>query len=657
MAKISDYSISDILNAAGVETMKTGNNIVCRCPICHANEPLRKDNFEAQINDNNDVPTLFCHSCGKAYNRTELINILNLYDVLGIERYDNNNYRPQPQRPVVIKKKEKPAPAPVVAPAIIDKAEIERLLSLEIPQVLWDKTTKSFKDIALTTWNKQKRLLFVAPNGSTITRNSGTVKWKWAGSQPIFNRLTGKSIVFLASGVAEWLILDWLGFDYIVLPSDSLKARLAGFKEKLKDKGVVIMPDHDKTDHDKNGSFDKVIDTVKQVAERVHICSFYQDHDFRDYCRRTAPAFDSKEQFIDSLLYNVFIELGGSENAEQVSEKDIFSLIPISQLPQQTEAAEPQQAKEQEPDDDDDDDLFDLTKMFVKPEPLKFIFSGFRESTVGIFAGAGGSGKSYMSLAFLLSYADTTCRLNYLNLFENNSERRGKCGYVSLEDDKELIHHRLYNLRQYFKIKKDNKIIENLKVKCMYGKNFRLAEKNYNKIEINNEAERKLYDFCKDKKFVVIDTLRRLSNLNENDSSEMSHILRCIEKINYETGCAILINAHIGKNKEADGKDKVRGSGSITDDTRFTLLLSKSKNELTLSWEKVNAVKIPEAIPLKWQEWINNESHEAYSMITLNDEETQEAAAVSYKKAGRPRGTKTNINFNDEKDFFDDDED
>lgn len=330
--KISDYTILNILQVAGIETMRTGNSIVCRCPICKSGEPLKKDNFEAQINDNNEIPTLFCHSCGKAYNRTELISELNLYSVLNIPEY-NDNYRPQPQRPVIVEKKEKPAPAPVVAPApviIADKAEIERLLTVEIPPVLWNRTAESFKNIGLTKWNGQNRLLVAAPNGSTITRNAGHVKWKWQGSQPVFNRISGKSLVFIASGIAEWLILDWLQFDYIVLPSDSIRARLVNFKAELKNKAVIILPDRDKSD-----SFDKVIKAVKAIAERVHVCNFYDDHDFRDYCRRTAPAFDMKEQFIDSLLYNILIELGGNESVEQVSEKDIFSLIPYSPLPQQ----------------------------------------------------------------------------------------------------------------------------------------------------------------------------------------------------------------------------------------------------------------------------------------------------------------------------------
>ena len=302
MNKISDYSISDILQAAGIETKKIGNTTVCRCPICHFGETLKSGQHEAQINDNQTVPTLVCHSCGKAYTRTELIDKLDLYSILNIGKYE-------------------PKPTPAPAPAI-DNKEIERLLTAEIPPVLWDKDAKSFKNIKLTKWNGENRLLISSPNGSTITRNAGLVKWKWQGSQPIFNRLTGKSLVFLASGIAEWLALDWLGFDYIVLPSDSKKAGLPDFKEQLNGKAVIVLPDHDKS-----GSFNKVIETVKQIAERVHIIGFYNDHDFRDYCRRIAPAFDTKEQFIDSLFYNIFIELGGNDGAETITESDICNLI------------------------------------------------------------------------------------------------------------------------------------------------------------------------------------------------------------------------------------------------------------------------------------------------------------------------------------------
>ena len=87
MAKISDYSISDILQAAGIETMQTGNNTVCRCPICKPGEPLHKDNHEAIVN----VETLFCFSENRAYTRTELIERLDLYNVLKIAKYQEKD--------------------------------------------------------------------------------------------------------------------------------------------------------------------------------------------------------------------------------------------------------------------------------------------------------------------------------------------------------------------------------------------------------------------------------------------------------------------------------------------------------------------------------------------------------------------------------------
>jgi RecA-family ATPase len=286
--------------------------------------------------------------------------------------------------------------------------------------------------------------------------------------------------------------------------------------------------------------------------------------------------------------------------------------------------------------------------MFEKPEPLKFIFQGFRTETVGIFAGTGGVGKSYMALAFMLSFADTTERLNYLNLF---GKERGKCGYISLEDDVKIIHHRLYNLHKYFNIKENDELLKNFQVLCLYGRNFKLADKTIKTIEIVKENEEKIYNFCKDKKFVIIDTLRRLSNLNENDSGDMSIILRSIENISFQTGCSILINSHTNKNN-ADGKDKVRGASSITDDTRFTLTLKKIKynkeeaeklqkaEQLILTYDKVNAIKIPDDIQIAWTEQ-KDKNGEIYGMFDADgggrEEQTQEIQEVK-KQAGRPRG-------------------
>ena len=269
--------------------------------------------------------------------------------------------------------------------------------------------------------------------------------------------------------------------------------------------------------------------------------------------------------------------------------------------------------------------IIDAELMHIKPDPLKFVFLGFREQTVGILASAGGGGKSYLSLAFILNYADTTKRLNYLDLFSKN---RGNAGFITLEDDAELIHHRLYNLKLFFNIEKNSEINKNIEIISLYGQNFRLADKKNNgQIYINDESVNLLYEFCNGKKFVVLDTLRRLSTLDENNSSDMRALIQIIENVSYKTKCSILINAHMNKSNSNDNKDKVRGNSNITDDTRFTIILKnetlpkkeaeqkKINNLLFLRWAKVNAVKIPEPIPLVWREWIDEETRDVYSML------------------------------------------
>jgi len=86
MNKISDYTILEILAAAGTQTKKEGNSIVCRCPICKKDNDLKNHNCEVNSDKNN----IFCFSDRKAYSRTELIKELNLYDALGIEEFDEN---------------------------------------------------------------------------------------------------------------------------------------------------------------------------------------------------------------------------------------------------------------------------------------------------------------------------------------------------------------------------------------------------------------------------------------------------------------------------------------------------------------------------------------------------------------------------------------
>lgn len=142
--KISDYSMLEILQAANVETARTGNSTVCKCPVCKGAGDFKRGEHNAQINPE----TLFCYSENKSYSRTEIINELDLYETLDIKRWEDN-YKPsiaqiKPAMAVV----EKPTPEPVKAiagPKKIVKTTVFSYCDLD-GKVLYHRTRTDYTD-------------------------------------------------------------------------------------------------------------------------------------------------------------------------------------------------------------------------------------------------------------------------------------------------------------------------------------------------------------------------------------------------------------------------------------------------------------------------------------------------------------------------------
>ncbi|MCL4533344.1 MAG: hypothetical protein M1502_03675 [Deltaproteobacteria bacterium] len=119
MAKISDFSMFEILQRGGIETAHSGNEIVCRCPVCKTGKPLSRGNHDAQIN----TETLYCFSEEKTYTRTEIIKKLNFWDILGIKKpLSSSSFAPN--------RKEKPVPTQESKKAV--KKEEKKVIPGEI---------------------------------------------------------------------------------------------------------------------------------------------------------------------------------------------------------------------------------------------------------------------------------------------------------------------------------------------------------------------------------------------------------------------------------------------------------------------------------------------------------------------------------------------
>lgn len=281
--------------------------------------------------------------------------------------------------------------------------------------------------------------------------------------------------------------------------------------------------------------------------------------------------------------------------------------------------------------------------------PQRFIFAGFKAKKVGIFAGTGGVGKSYMALQLILSFADESKKMNYLNLFGNT---RGKAGYITNEDDLDDLEYRLQQVRKYY-IQKNGIDVQKINpqnyefatmTEILTAKR-KLVKLTRGEYQIDQDIYDYIRDFCKGKEFVIFDTLARSHAVRVNDPGDMGFLIGIFEDISKETGAAILILAHTNK-ADLEGKDKVAGAAQLTDNARFVMTLKKHKSSAdikVLEFHKASYSKPTEQIFLKWQpaDPSNKDIVELFD-ITVPDNFQDTQTQRKENKKGRPRNSKKN---------------
>ena len=188
-----------------------------------------------------------------------------------------------------------------------------------------------------------------------------------------------------------------------------------------------------------------------------------------------------------------------------------------------------------------------MNAIFNEPEPLDFVFKGLKSKTVAFLTAPGSTGKGFFSLQVAMSLADTTKTLNFLNLFNE----RGRVAYISVEDDRETLINRIYNIGQNvgantnFNMKVFEAINENLEILPMRGTGINLygidekSSPEYNQAWVNW-----LTEVSRDKRLVILDTLSKIHKADENNNGAMSALLEVLESITEQTGTSFLILHH-----------------------------------------------------------------------------------------------------------------
>lgn len=204
----------------------------------------------------------------------------------------------------------------------------------------------------------------------------------------------------------------------------------------------------------------------------------------------------------------------------------------------------------------------DLTHVFdTEPPELDFIICRLVAGTVGNIGGPGGIGKSFAALEMGMGVASAEADSQLLSVAYGNE---GSVAIFNLEDPDSVNKTRFKHIGHHLNLSARRQVLANLK--------FHSYDQEANDImcpRFLGEVIKK----CQNKRLVIFDTFSRFHNLTENDNGQMTQVIRCYEKIAFETGAAVLFIHHSSKAAVLSGQQVLqqanRGASAITDNCRW----------------------------------------------------------------------------------------
>lgn len=205
----------------------------------------------------------------------------------------------------------------------------------------------------------------------------------------------------------------------------------------------------------------------------------------------------------------------------------------------------------------------------VPPEPLDFVLPGMKAGSVGSIVAAGATGKSMMAVQLAVALAGGK---DTLELGKAGADWTPGCGevlYLSGEDPADILSGRLHSIGAHLDAEQRERVAQHLHIWPLSGIGARLDDYEWRKAIEEGAA---------DKRLVILDTLRRFHEKDENDGGEMSAIISMMEKICLATGASFLFLHHTSKASALGGtageQQASRGSSVLTDNVRWQSNLS-----------------------------------------------------------------------------------
>ncbi|MGZ9741117.1 helicase RepA family protein [Pseudomonas sp. GNP012] len=204
-------------------------------------------------------------------------------------------------------------------------------------------------------------------------------------------------------------------------------------------------------------------------------------------------------------------------------------------------------------------DLFEAFE--ASPPMLDFIWPGFLAGTVGALIAPGATGKSYWALEAAMGVACTVAGGDILDLAP---PRTGKVLYIAGEDPAPALTRRVHAIGQHLEQPARRSIAAELTLSTVMGEPFNVMERSH---------FRTLTEQAQGYRLIVLDTLSRIHQLDENSNSDMSRLISRLEQVAATTGASVLFLHHVSKSSARDGfadqQQAARGASSLIDNARW----------------------------------------------------------------------------------------
>lgn len=197
------------------------------------------------------------------------------------------------------------------------------------------------------------------------------------------------------------------------------------------------------------------------------------------------------------------------------------------------------------------------------PEELDFVLPGFLAGTVGALVSPGATGKTMLALQAAVTVSGGPDMLGFGNMDTAWRRATGRVVFLSGEDPANVLNRRIHAIGQRLNPVEREAMFENLSVAPLVGRGVNV---------MTLEWRRWIADVTQDARLVVIDTLRRFHQLDENDGGHMAGLLAYMEQLCRENSTSVLFLHHTSKAGALNGGDAQqasRGSSVLTDNARF----------------------------------------------------------------------------------------